>query len=82
MTLEDLRQMLAECAGEGDSVGIQGDISDTPFTDLGYDSLALLETIARIERDFGVALPEDLVATLDTPRSLLTEVQKASVPVD
>ncbi|MEV2218170.1 acyl carrier protein [Streptomyces sp. NPDC050997] len=82
MTLEDLRRMLADCAGEGDTVGIQDDISDTPFTDLGYDSLALLETIARIERDFGVALPEDLVATLDTPRSLLAEVQKASVPVD
>jgi act minimal PKS acyl carrier protein len=82
MTLEDLRRILADCAGDDDSVDVQGDIADTPFTDLGYDSLALLETTARIEQEFGVAIPEDLIATLDTPRGLLAAVEKAAVPVD
>ncbi|MFC3350725.1 acyl carrier protein [Streptomyces echinoruber] len=79
MTLEDLRRILAECAGEGDFLDPRVDIADTSFTDLGYDSLALLETAARIEQEFGVSLPEDLIATLDTPRSLLAAVREASV---
>ncbi|MFJ4006561.1 acyl carrier protein [Streptomyces sp. NPDC090023] len=82
MTLEDLRRILADCAGEDGSVGVQDDIADTSFADLGYDSLALLETTARIEREFGVSLPEDLISTLDTPRSMLGAVKAASVPVD
>ena len=80
MTLEDLRRILAECAGEGDSIDHHEDIGDVSFADLGYDSLALLETAARIEQEFAVSIPEDAVVTLRTPRAMLDLVTKASTP--
>ena len=43
--------------------------------DLGLDSLARVELIARIEKHFGVALPEQVFAEAATPRDLLRAVQ-------
>ena len=39
--------------------------------DLGLDSLARVELWSRIEREFGVRLPEELFASADTPADLL-----------
>ena len=71
MTIDDLRKILVSCAGEEEDVDAQADISDVRFEELGYDSLALMETAARIEQDFGVRLPDDVVVELKTPRALL-----------
>ena len=71
MTLEHLRGTLIACAGEEDSVDLSGDVLDVPFADLGYDSLALMESAAMIERDYGIELPEEEVARARTPRALL-----------
>ncbi|MBI3574375.1 MAG: AMP-binding protein [Gammaproteobacteria bacterium] len=38
--------------------------------DLGLDSLARVELFARLERDFNVALPEELLMHAETPRDL------------
>jgi act minimal PKS acyl carrier protein len=78
MTIDDLRRILAECAGEDESVNLRGDILDTPFADLGYDSLALMETASRIKRDFAVEIAEDDLALADTPRELLDLVARAA----
>ncbi|MEW1830217.1 MULTISPECIES: acyl carrier protein [unclassified Streptomyces] len=79
--MDDLRRILVACAGEDDGIDLSGDILDTPFGDLGYDSLALMETAARIERDYGVALADDVIADAGTPRDLLDLVNRA-VPAD
>ncbi len=42
--------------------------------DLGLDSLARVELLARIERAFGVRLADDLLGTAETPRDLLAAV--------
>ncbi|WP_242911379.1 acyl carrier protein [Actinomadura terrae] len=68
-TLPDLRRVLAEVAGE--VPGLDGDILDAGFEELGYDSLALLETAGRIEREHGVRLDEAAVADARTPRALI-----------
>ncbi|MEV4659277.1 acyl carrier protein [Micromonospora sp. NPDC049301] len=81
MTLDDLRRILVECAGEDDSTAVAGDIADVPFEDLGYDSLALMETAARIEQRFGVRLPDDEVLELSTPNAVLDAVNKAAAGV-
>jgi len=47
--------------------------------DLGLDSLARVELLARIERHFGVVLPERMFAEAETPRDLLRELAKASI---
>ncbi|BAL90264.1 putative acyl carrier protein [Actinoplanes missouriensis 431] len=78
MTIDDLRRILTECAGEDESVNLSGDILDTPFTDLGYDSLALIETAARIKQDFGIEIPDEQVATILTPRMMLETVHLAA----
>lgn len=46
--------------------------------DLGLDSLARVELLARIERHFGLSLPESLFAEAETPRDLLHELNKAT----
>ncbi|MEU2287254.1 acyl carrier protein [Streptomyces sp. NPDC013178] len=50
---------------------LEGDILDVPFVDLGYDSLAVLETAAVIERECGVTLPEEGLHELDTPGKVI-----------
>ncbi|WP_053849565.1 acyl carrier protein [Streptomyces sp. NRRL B-24085] len=69
--IKDLVQLLRECAGEDEEVDLDGDILDLQFTDLGYDSLALFNTVSRIERDYSVELPDDVVAEIRTPRQLV-----------
>ncbi|GAB3497753.1 acyl carrier protein [Amycolatopsis cihanbeyliensis] len=78
MTIDDLRRILAECAGEDENGDLGGDILDRPFADLGYDSLALMETAARITREFGVTIADDDVIGLSTPRELLDLVAAAA----
>ncbi|WP_019819617.1 acyl carrier protein [Saccharomonospora saliphila] len=72
--LEDLVRILRECAGEAENVDLDGDILDTDFQDLGYDSLALLEASSRISREYGVTLSDDAVTSAQTARELLRVV--------
>ncbi|WP_103533378.1 acyl carrier protein [Streptomyces sp. SM11] len=76
-TIEDLRRIMRECAGEDESMTLEGDILDYPFEELGYDSLALLETATRIERERNVTVPEDQLSGAKTPRLLLDAVNSA-----
>ncbi len=71
ITLEVLTRMLREGAGTDESVELDGDVLDVEFTELGYDSLALLETAARLERDHGIVLDDDAATSAKTPRELL-----------
>ncbi|MFB7246686.1 actinorhodin polyketide synthase [Streptomyces populi] len=79
LTIDDLTRILRESAGENEGVDLDGDILDTLFTDLGYDSLALLEACSRIEREFGVKLSDDVLSEAETPR-LLLEAAGGAVP--
>jgi minimal PKS acyl carrier protein len=74
LTIEDLRSILREAAGQVEAVDIDGDILDITFEHLGYDSLALLETGGRIERQLGIRLDESTVFDAETPRLLLQAV--------
>jgi minimal PKS acyl carrier protein len=74
-TLNDLRELLVVSAGE-DPGDIGGNILDTPFTDLGYDSLAVLQTMALIEHEFGLQIPDEDVQGLTTPRQALDYVNQ------
>ncbi|HEY3896171.1 MAG TPA: acyl carrier protein [Pseudonocardiaceae bacterium] len=74
VTIEDLKRILREAAGTGENVDLDGEVLDTDFDDLGYDSLALLETAARITREYGVTLDDEAVTSARTPRRLLKVV--------
>ncbi|MER5665043.1 acyl carrier protein [Streptomyces mirabilis] len=75
-TLEDMKRILREYAGDEESANLDGEILDANFTDLGYDSLALLQTGTLIEREFGVTLPDEGLHKFDTPGKLIALVNK------
>ncbi|MEU4469087.1 MULTISPECIES: acyl carrier protein [Streptomyces] len=77
LELTDLIALLRECAGEEEGVDLDGDVLDVPFADLGYDSLAVLQTTGRIERDWDVLLDEEAIDEADTPRAFLDLVNRA-----
>lgn len=71
MTLDDLTRVIRATVGVDDSVDLNADIRDTQFTDLGYDSLALLEVVSRLEKEFPASVPEEKISDLRTPRELI-----------
>jgi 1-acyl-sn-glycerol-3-phosphate acyltransferase len=46
--------------------------------DLGLDSLGRAELLIRLERAFGLSLPDQLLASAETPRDLLRSLKRAS----
>ncbi|GGT19248.1 acyl carrier protein [Streptomyces purpureus] len=68
--IEDLTRILREGAG-GE---LEGDFQDASFEDLGYDSLALLETGSRIGREYGLEFEDTAFVDVETPRDLVEVV--------
>lgn len=76
LTVDDLIQIMRECAGEDEAVDLGGKIADADFDDLGYDSLALMETLSRVERRFSISLPEENLEEIRTPEAFVTFVNE------
>ncbi|MFF2807085.1 acyl carrier protein [Streptomyces sp. NPDC058000] len=74
-TFEDLKDILREGAG-ADPETLKQTILDATFTDLGFESLALLETLGRIERQYDIALDDAAFTGASTPRALITLVNE------
>ncbi|MCZ0210874.1 acyl carrier protein [Streptomyces achromogenes] len=78
-TVDDLKRILLEGAGADESVDLDSaDFLDSEFEALGYESLALLETGGRIEREFGITLDDTALTDATTPRALI-EVVNAQI---
>lgn len=75
-TFDDLRAILRAAAGEDEGYDGSADVIDTAFIDLGYDSLAMLETASQIKRLHGIELEEHAVVQEATPRVLIAEVNR------
>jgi minimal PKS acyl carrier protein len=73
-TREDLTRTIRAAAGEDESVDLNGDILDLSFEDLGYDSLAVMETASVVQREFALHIPEEDLGTIETPREFLALV--------
>ena len=67
---------MRECAGEDEGALPLNQAPHQPFDELGYDSLALMETHSRIGRDYGIELPEDEAAGIKTARELVDFVNR------
>lgn len=74
MTINALVGILTSAAGEEAPIGAGDHILDAQFTELGYDSIALLETAARIEQEYGIKFDDDAVTSATTPRLLIAAV--------
>ncbi|MGA5035539.1 acyl carrier protein [Streptomyces capoamus] len=73
-TLEDLFRIMRECAGEEEAVDLSSAAAEQEFSLLGYDSLALMEAISRVERGYGIQLPEETLAEALTPAAFVDVV--------
>lgn len=73
----DLARLLRESAGEERPGLLEGDVLDVSFSDLGYDSVAVLQLIGLIERERDVQLADETVTDAPTPRALLEVVNAA-----
>ncbi|TDD73471.1 actinorhodin polyketide synthase [Actinomadura rubrisoli] len=59
---------------DGAPIDLDGEFLDTPFTDMDFDSLAVLEIATRVQQDYHLAIPDEAVADLTTPRDVLDYV--------
>ncbi|GAA2248294.1 actinorhodin polyketide synthase acyl carrier protein [Streptomyces ruber] len=75
LSLTELREIMRQSTGE-DEAHDPADAGAMTFEDLGYDSLAVLETVNRIERTYGVKLPEEELSEIRTPDGLLVFVNE------
>ncbi len=73
-TIEDLRRILHDASGESEEADVDVDTLDVEFVELGYDSLALLETARRIELETGIKLDDETLADAATPRALIEAI--------
>ena len=73
-TVVDLVRTMRQAAGDGDAADLDGHILDMEFEELGYDSLAMMETASVVERQFSVELPEEEMADVTTPRAFVSFV--------
>jgi minimal PKS acyl carrier protein len=71
----DLLRILRDVAGADERASLDGrDVADVPVSDLGYDSLAILELAARTERAYGIQIPESDLENGMTPRQIVAYV--------
>jgi act minimal PKS acyl carrier protein len=78
ITFDDLTRIITVSAGIDDATQLTAGTMDVPLCDLGYDSLALLETVSRIEREYGLTLDESAASADLTAAQLLATVNQAA----
>lgn len=76
LTVEELKRIMRQCAGDDGASAMNGDITDMGFEELGYDSLALLETAGLVQREYGVLFEEDGLAEITTPGEFVRSVNE------
>lgn len=76
MTLSALEEIMHRCAGDDESTDSFQQAPERVFADLGYDSLALLETQSVIRREYGVDLSEQALGAAETPQQLVDLVNR------
>jgi act minimal PKS acyl carrier protein len=74
LALEDLRVIMRSCIGDEPSPHLDGDILDKTFVDLHIDSLAVLEVAARLQDTYRIAVPDEAVEKMTTPRGVIEYV--------
>ncbi|MBD3242466.1 MAG: acyl carrier protein [Chitinivibrionales bacterium] len=80
MNAEEIKKTIREVIEEiGEDMDIDSDkiTDDAKFIeDMGFDSMALLEVLATMEKKFGVSIPESEFPNITTINQCTTTVQK------
>jgi act minimal PKS acyl carrier protein len=67
---------MRRAAGEDEAIDLDGGIGGTAFADLGYDSLAVMETASLVGRELGINLPDEIMAEVETPKEFVDLVNR------
>ncbi|MDX6683830.1 MAG: minimal acyl carrier protein [Solirubrobacteraceae bacterium] len=73
-THDDIRQILVERIGFSEAE-LPDDL-DTTFTELGMDSLAIVELQLTLQQDYGVRIPDEDAHLMTTPRETIDYVNR------
>jgi minimal PKS acyl carrier protein len=71
LTLMELQRIVQSCVGASGALTLDQDSLDAPFIDLDMDSLVVYEIITQLEDRLPVAISDDDIDSLKTPRQLL-----------
>lgn len=74
-TYADLRRVLRESGGDVAGAPDAGD-ADVSLGDLGYDSLAVLDAVGRLSRDYGLEIPDDDITLATTAAEAVRYVNR------
>jgi minimal PKS acyl carrier protein len=72
LTLSGLLRIMDDCAGSADGPDSAEELADRAFEELGYDSLAIMETAARLKQEFGVDVSDEELTSVTSARELHT----------
>lgn len=70
-TRADLARLIEACLGTQDSVDITEATVDTQFDAMGVDSLARYEIATRLQDELKIAIADDDIDLMATPRQML-----------
>ncbi|GGS91754.1 MULTISPECIES: acyl carrier protein [Streptomyces] len=74
MTFDDLKQIMTTAVGEGEAEELVEGRLTVAFTEIGYDSLAVLEIASQIQRQYGLKIPDEAIEEMDSPQAVLDYV--------
>ncbi|HEY0167791.1 MAG TPA: acyl carrier protein [Jatrophihabitans sp.] len=77
ISMEDLKRALREGSGVDESIDLDLKVETMTFEELGYDSLAILETGLRLGREHGVEIADDDLADVERPQELVSAINRA-----
>jgi act minimal PKS acyl carrier protein len=73
-TLADLRRVTDACLGMDNVTPIDASTAETQFSELGLDSLAVLELATRLQDELGIPVSDDALDVSTTPKQLVEYV--------
>lgn len=81
ITIADVHRALVEGSGADDAAALEDDLKTHTFDELGYDSLAVLETGLRLRRETGANVADADIAGAQTANELVTLINKSLSPI-
>ncbi|MEU8523372.1 acyl carrier protein [Streptomyces sp. NBC_01216] len=75
MTFGDLKEIMSRCTGDTEELSEEHLATD--FTDIGYDSLAVLEIASQIQREYGLHIPDEAIEEMNSPQAVIDYVNNS-----
>ncbi|MDX3377990.1 acyl carrier protein [Streptomyces cyaneofuscatus] len=75
MTFDNLKDIMSRCTGETEDLTEEHLGRD--FTEIGYDSLAVLEIASQIQREYGLQIPDEAIEEMNSPQAVIDYVNSS-----